>query len=69
MAVRREGPSWVRFFVKASHAPLPRVCMLVWFVGGPRLKIPLVCLRASVAMARRVATSEEASARSGTTLS
>ncbi|MQL67901.1 hypothetical protein Taro_000153 [Colocasia esculenta] len=31
-------------------------------VGSPRLRIPLVCLSADVAMARRVATSEEASA-------
>ncbi|MQM20453.1 hypothetical protein Taro_053472 [Colocasia esculenta] len=39
------------------------------FVGDPRLRIPLVCLPADVATARRVATSEEASAPSGATLS
>ncbi|MQM11519.1 hypothetical protein Taro_044426, partial [Colocasia esculenta] len=34
-----------------------------WLVGGPRLRIPSVCLSADVAMARRVATSEEGLAR------
>ncbi|MQL76075.1 hypothetical protein Taro_008465 [Colocasia esculenta] len=54
---------------RLSPCSPPRVCMLVWFVGGLGLKIPLVCLSAGVAMARRVATSEEASALSGATLS
>ncbi|MQL75496.1 hypothetical protein Taro_007860, partial [Colocasia esculenta] len=43
--------------------------MLVWFVGGPGLRIPLVCLSVGVAMARCIATSKEASAFSSATLS
>ncbi|MQM15352.1 hypothetical protein Taro_048296, partial [Colocasia esculenta] len=47
----------------------PPCVMCLYRVGGQGLRIPLVCLSTDAATARHIVTSEEASARSGVTLS
>ncbi|MQL75374.1 hypothetical protein Taro_007745 [Colocasia esculenta] len=72
VAERHEGPSWVRFFVKGrDYWNSSRSGWIRSFscVGGSGLRISLVCLSADVATARCIATSEEASAQLGATLS
>ncbi|MQM15189.1 hypothetical protein Taro_048128 [Colocasia esculenta] len=66
-ALRGFGSSCEIALLLSPFSP-PPCGVFVWFVGGPGLRIPLVCLPAGVTTAWCVATSEEASARLGSTV-
>ncbi|MQM01826.1 hypothetical protein Taro_034585 [Colocasia esculenta] len=63
---RRRWPCVMKALLSFTAFPMLLPCgVFVRFVGGPGLRIPLVCLPTGVATARRITTSEEASAHSG----